>query len=189
MNRSLGTVLLRLAGVGLAGLLPACGAGSENAPDTQADTSMNQSPSAKPASTAERDSACPLALPGTTASIEDTVDGVVVQFATPKPGDEAELRRRAERLADVQNQGRTAAEDQAAAPPQGPGEAPNPAGARYRDLETTASVEPGENGGGVRLVLRPRDPARLDATRDLLRKQADDLVARVCDEAARKNLH
>jgi hypothetical protein len=184
MNRSLGTVLLQLAGGGLAGLLAACGAGSENSPDTR----DSMPPPRAPASAADRDRACPLTLPGTTSTVEDTVDGVAVQFATPKAGDQAELRRRVERLADMQNQGAAPTEDHAAAPPQGPGETPNPAGAQNRPLETTASVEPGEDGGGVRLILRPRDPARLDATRDLLRKQADDLVSRVCDEAARKSL-
>lgn len=178
----------------MAALAVACGAGSESSPDTAADR-MDRStaePVAReaPDSQSDRADACPLRVSGTTSSVEDTVDGVVVLFATPRPADLPDVRRRVERLADVHNsEGVGATEDLSAAPPQGPGPTTNEAGAASAKLEIRASVEPSKGEEGVRLVLRPADPAQLDAKRDQLRKQADDLVQSVCDEAGRKNLH
>jgi hypothetical protein len=172
----------------------ACGASGENSPDTD----MQPTPAAPaPDSSAKaRQDACPLALAGTTSSTEDTVDGVVVMFSTTKPADIPELRRRVDKLAAAHNSTDAAAtDDLSAAPPQAPGPTAAPetapageakAGATGGKLDSEAAAETGEQG--VRLVLRPRDPAQLDSMRDHLRKQADDLVQRVCDQAGRKGL-
>jgi hypothetical protein len=170
------------------GLLAACGAGSDSAPDTAMPAEPVETD--VPTSQAERSDICPLELTGTTQTVEDTVDGVVVLFATPRQNDLPDLRRRVERLADTYNaKGVGGEEDLSAAPPQGPGPVTNESGADSREVEVRASVEPNKGEEGVRLVLRPADPAQLDAKRDQLRKQADDLVQSVCDEAGRKNLH
>jgi hypothetical protein len=191
MNPCPKTILCGLLSAGLAATT-ACGASGENAPDTDV------KPAAADSTASARRDACPLAVAGTTSSTEDTVDGVVVTFATTRAGDIPELRRRVEELAAAHNSTSAAAtDDLAAAPPQAPGPtaAPEstPAG-EARDeptatggkLDSEAAAETGEQG--VRLVLRPRDPAHVDSMRDHLRKQADDLVQRVCDQAGRKAL-
>ena len=192
MNPCPRIILCGLLSAGLAATA-ACGASGENTPDTD----MKQAPAADSTAKARQD-ACPLALAGTTSSTEDTVDGVVVTFATTKPGDMAELRRRVDKLAEAHNSMSAAAtDDLSAAPPQAPGptaspettpagEARDEATAAGGKLDSEAAAETSE--AGVRLVLRPRDPAQLDSIRDHLRKQADDLVQGVCDQAGRKGL-
>ncbi|HTE56669.1 MAG TPA: hypothetical protein VK698_37710 [Kofleriaceae bacterium] len=184
MRRFVSTTAFGLGGLAM---MAACGGGADNAPDTQTSTTA----AAEKVTGGERSDACPLAIEGTTQSIEDTVDGVVVLFATPNKADLTELRRRVDALAEVhQSSESSAAQDSAAAPPQGPGTTANQVGAEDKGkLEAVASVEMAEGDKGVRLVLRPRDPAQLDSVRAPLRKQADDLVQGVCDEAGRKNLH
>ncbi len=195
MNPCPRIILCGLLSAGLAATA-ACGASGENAPDTD----MKPAPAAPAAdSTAKaRQDACPLALAGVTSSTEDTVDGVVVMFATTKPGDMTELRSRVDKLAEAHNSMKTApTDDLAAAPPQAPGPTASPestpAGEAKAEptaaggkLDSEAAAETSEQG--VRLVLRPRDPAQLDSMRDHLRKQADDLVQGVCDQAGRKGL-
>lgn len=186
MKRFQSTILCGLASAGLAA---ACGASSDSAPDTEmSPSSPAESSATSPSSNAPAD-ACPLTLAGTKSSIEDTVDGVVVVFAATKPADLPELRQRVERLADMHNSMHAAkAEDLSAAPPQGPGPQPTGSDAESRDkLDASATVEQKE--GGVRLVLRPKDPATLDAARDGLRHQADDLVKNACAQADQKDLH
>jgi len=171
----------------------ACGGAGEASPDTPMDP---------PPSTA-RQEACPLGLSGATSSTEDTVDGVVVTFSTPRSGDRPELLRRVQRLADLHNSMRGGAPvDESATPPQGPGPtttasaaagdataAKGSSGAESGGaLDSKAAAESGEEGA-VRLVIRPREPARLDSMRDHLRAQADELVQQVCDQAGRKALH
>ena len=195
MNPCPRIILCGLLSAGLAATA-ACGASGENSPDTD----MKPAPAAPAAesSAKARQDACPLALAGTTSSTEDTVDGVVVAFSTTKPADIPELRRRVDQLAAAHNSTDAAAtDDLSAAPPQAPGptaapetapagEAKAEATATGGKLDSEAAAETGEQG--VRLVLRPRDPAQLDSMRDHLRKQADDLVQRVCDQAGRKGL-
>lgn len=192
MNPCPRIILCGLLSAGLAATA-ACGASGENAPDTD----MKQAPAADSTAKARQD-ACPLALAGTTSSTEDTVDGVVVTFATTRPGDMAELRRRVDKLAEAHNSMSPAASDDlSAAPPQAPGPTASPETAPAGEakaeptaaggkLDSEAAAETSE--AGVRLVLRPRDPAQLDSMRDHLRKQADDLVQGVCDQAGRKGL-
>ena len=195
MNPCPRIILCGLMSAGLAATA-ACGASAENSPDT--DMQPTPAPPAPDSSAKARQDACPLALAGTTSSTEDTVDGVVVQFSTTEAGDIPELRRRVDKLAAAHNSTDAAAtEDLAAAPPQAPGptaapetapagEATAEATATGGKLDSEAAAETSEQG--VRLVLRPRDPAQLDSMRDHLRKQADDLVQRVCDQAGRKSL-
>jgi hypothetical protein len=188
MNRFSNILWCGLAG---AGMVAGCGGASEASLD----------PATDPPAKVARQEACPLALAGATSSNEDTVDGVVVTFSTPRPGDRPELARRVTRMAEVHNSMRGGApDDLAAAPPQAPGPAEAPEGtgdasrvkgasgaetAGAQDSKATAET----TEDGVRLVLRPADPARLDSMRDHLRKQADELVHMVCEQARRKGLH
>jgi hypothetical protein len=188
---SLGLTASAIGAIGTFG----CGAGSDTAPDT----AMNPSPPAEPGATTAAEApskagdACPLALPGATSSVEDTVDGVVLVFQTPRRDDRDELRMRVEKLAAVHDSmsagtGQDPAVSPPASPPQGPAPAAGASSAGSGSkLDATASVEAGEDG--IRLVLRPRDPAQLDATRDAMRQRADDLVKNVCKEAGRKTDH
>ena len=181
--------LCALAASGLAASA-ACGAGSDNAPDTQLNPPPPAESSDSPEAMKATGEACPLALTGVTSMVEDTVDGVVVVFATPRPGDAAELRRRVDKLADVHNSMQTSAPpDMSAAPPQGPGprESTVNADSGGQVDDATATVEPKENE--VRLVLRPKDPAKLDTMRDGMRKRADELVQGACEQAGRKTDH
>jgi hypothetical protein len=188
MNSFRRIVLCALAASGLAAAT-ACGAGSDNAPDTQMNPPPPSSSSETPQTMKETGEACPLAVSSVTSSVEDTVDGVVVVFATPRPGDVAELRRRVDKLADVHNSMQTSAPpDMSAAPPQGPGPRESTVGDESGGaLDATATVEPKESE--VRLVLRPKDPARLDTMRDGMRKRADELVQGACKQAGRKTDH
>ena len=193
MKRFSTTILSSLAG---ALMLSACGAGSENSPDTQMEPAAPApEPKASATDTApanEKQEACPLALAGVTSSAENTVDGVVVVFATTKKGDLPELRNRVDRLAAMHGTMHASPpQDVAAAPPQAPGPSTTAEGAAEATkaggkLDAKVTVESGEED--VRLVFRPADPAQLDSTRDQLRKQADDLVQEVCDQAGRKGL-
>jgi hypothetical protein len=195
MKRFPSNVLRCLASVSIAGAL-ACGASDQSSPDTTID-SPSPVLAAGGSSAGEKQDACPLALAGTTSTVENTVDGVVVMFSTTRPGDMAELRRRVERLADAHNSMSAGpGEDLSTAPPQAPGPTTSPEGAEAANdakaapsggkLQSKASAESSEEG--VRLVLRPRDPAQVDSVRDHLRKQADDLVQGACDQAGRKSL-
>ncbi len=115
-----------------------------------------------PAADASRtDAACPLAIDRTTSAIEDTVDGVVVEFTTPSPANLPALRMRVDALARAH-------------------ERESRAGAGGR-VASVAAVEKAGPDDGVRLVLRPRDPAQVDAVRAALRERADDLVKRHCE--------
>ncbi len=195
MNPCPRIILCGLLSAGLAATA-ACGASGENSPDTDVKPAPAE-PAADSTAKARQD-ACPLSVAGTTSSTEDTVDGVVVAFSTTKPADIPELRRRVDQLAAAHNSTDAAAtDDLSAAPPQAPGptaapetapagEAKAEATATGGKLDSEAAAETSEQG--VRLVLRPRDPAQLDSMRDHLRKQADDLVQRVCDQAGRKGL-
>ena len=194
MNPCPKIILRGLLSAGLAATA-ACGASGENTPDT--DTNPPPVAPAADSTARARAESCPLAVAGTTSSTEDTVDGVVVAFSTTRPGDIAELRRRVDKLAAAHNSMKGgAAEDLSAAPPQAPGPTAPPettgAGEAKAEsaaggkLDSEASAETSEQG--VRLVLRPRDPAQLDSMRDHLRKEADDLVQGVCDQAGRKGL-
>lgn len=192
MKRFSTTILFSLAG---ALMLPACGASSENSPDTQMEPAAPASEPTASAGTApanEKQEACPLALAGVTSSAENTVDGVVVVFATTKKDDLPELRSRVDRLAAMHGSMQASPpQDVAAAPPQAPGPTTTAEGAAEATrtggkLDAKVTVESGEKD--VRLVFRPSDPAQLDSMRDQLRKQADDLVQEVCDQAGRKGL-
>jgi hypothetical protein len=195
MNRFPSNILRGLAGVGLAATL-ACGAGDQSSQDTTIDS---PSPVVKgdSAPVSAKKNACPLALTGTTSTVENTVDGVVVLFSTTQPQSMPELRQRVERLADAHNSMSAGpGEDLTTAPPQAPGPTTTPEGAEAAKdakaapsggkIASKATAESSEEG--VRLVLRPRDPAQVDSARDQLRKQADDLVQGVCDQAGRKSL-
>jgi hypothetical protein len=196
MKRFPSNILRGLAGVGLAGTL-ACGAGDESSPDTTIDTPSPVLAAGGSSPASAKQNACPLALAGTTSTVENTVDGVVVMFSTKRPASMPELRRRVEALADAHNSMRAGpGEDLSTAPPQAPGPTTTPEGAEAANdakaapsggkIASKATAESSEEG--VRLVLRPRDPAQVDSVRDQLRKQADDLVQGVCDQAGRKSL-
>lgn len=133
----------------------ACGASS----DPPADAAGGP---ATPAPTAG--SACPLAIDRASYAIEDTVDGVVVAFTTPSPANLPALRASVDALARAH-------------------ERESRAGAGGRVAAAAAAEKTGPDDA-VRLVLRPRDPARVDSVRAALRERADDLVKRHCEASA-----
>jgi len=100
---------------------------------------------------------CPMQVPGTKVTYGDVEGGAALSFST-KNGDVAELRRRVGRMAEMHNE----MSDH--------GSMMMPA--------ATASVE--DIPGGARIVLRPRDPAQLDALREQVRAHARRMASGEC---------
>ena len=72
------------------GALAACGGGSKTATNTTATSSSASDPS------------CPMTIPGTSVSVEDTDSGAALVFATT--GDVGELRKRVAAMAQMHNE-------------------------------------------------------------------------------------
>jgi hypothetical protein len=119
---------------------------------------------------------CPMKVPGTTASVADTGDGVAISFTTPSTGDVAELRRRVRHMAEMHDRphgmmrgGAMAVPKEATPPPRTSGMGMS----RMKMVPSTAAAEDVE--GGARIVLVPRDPAQLAE----LRQHARDHVGQM----------
>jgi hypothetical protein len=141
------------------------------------------------------DGMCPMQVPGTTVTSADLEDGVALVFAT-STGDVAELRRRVQRMAEMHNRYHAAGEmmmgDQGpggagAEKEHGAGAAPGHEGRDRGGMmmgggmmmpAATAAVEDIE--GGARLVLRPKDPAQLEALREHARMMAGRMARGEC---------
>lgn len=114
---------------------------------------------------------CPMKVEGTTAFVSDTSDGVAISFTT-STGDVAELRRRVHHMAEMHDrhhgmmgEGTMGGRNEAAPPG-----APAPKNMMVPATATATDVE-----GGARIVLVPKDPARLAE----LRQHARDHVGRM----------
>lgn len=99
---------------------------------------------------------CPMQVPGTTVASEDVDGGVALAFTTSS-GDVSELQRRVTHMAEMHNQRHAAGGMMPAA---------------------TASAE--NVDGGARIVLRPSDPAQLDALREHARTHAEQMSHGAC---------
>lgn len=115
---------------------------------------------------------CPMKVEGTTSSVSDTGDGVAISFTT-STGDVAELRRRVHHMAEMherhhgmKGEGMMGGHNEA---PPSPGSSPK----KMMMVPSTATVNDVE--GGARIVLVPKDPARLAE----LRQHARDHVGRM----------
>jgi hypothetical protein len=82
----------------LALLLAAAACGSKAPATSQTSSAM---PTAAPASATTSDPSCPLEVPGTSLTVEDTANGAALVFVTT--GDAAELGKRASAFAEMHN--------------------------------------------------------------------------------------
>jgi len=119
---------------------------------------------------------CPMKVEGTTASVSDTGDGVAISFTT-STGDVAELRRRVHHMAEMHDrhhgtmgQGMMGGKNEAAP---SPGASSPKKPKKMMMVPSTAIANDVE--GGARIVLVPKDPARLAE----LRQHARDHVGRM----------
>ncbi len=95
---------------------------------------------------------CPMQVPGTTVTAADVEGGVALSFTT-STGDVADLRQRVRRMAEMHSQMHGRMHGQGGMMP-----------------AATTSVE--DITGGARVILRPGDPAQLEALREHARMQA-----------------
>ena len=130
---------------------------------------------------------CPMQVPGTTATTADVEGGVALSFTTST--DVADGRQRVRRMAEMHNQHHSGGMMMG---PQGAGSAPGEhehergaccggervSGGMMMVPAATASVE--DVQGGARLVLRPRDPAQLEALREHVRMHAARMAQGEC---------
>jgi hypothetical protein len=96
---------------------------------------------------------CPMKVPGAQVAASDTADGVALTFTTSS-GDVAELRRRVETMAKMHSM------------------APGP-GMHEQMIPFTAKVE--EVPNGARVLLSPKDPAKLEEFRGSVEKHVENM--------------
>lgn len=104
---------------------------------------------------------CPTALEGTSAAVTDTPTGVAIILTTNKPENVAELRRRAEQMAAKHNT-----------------DAPTPTMMHGQMMPGTVKYEPVDKG--ARLVLTPKDPAKLAEFRKEVRAHVERMNKGEC---------
>jgi hypothetical protein len=132
---------------------------------------------------------CPMQVPGTTVAVAEVEGGIGLSFTTTT-GDDAELRRRVRRMAEMHNQqGGHTMMGSSGAPTAGAA-AEHPHGARAGvghevggrgGMMMPAATASGEDiGGGARLILRPRDSAQLGALREHVRMRAQRMAGGEC---------
>ena len=102
------------------------------------------------------DPSCPLLVPGTSITVEDTADGPSLVFVTT--GDVAAVRTRGAALATMHNEQK--------GPPMALGMMFPP-----DSKASTAEIE-----GGVRVLFKPTDPAKAGAVGDQLRMHGRHLA-------------
>lgn len=115
---------------------------------------------------------CPMRVAGTTVTSAEIEGGVALAFTTT--GDVAELRQRVRRMAEMHNQHHAAPPDREA----GGHDGMAMGGGGMMMPAATASVEDLE--GGSQVILRPNDPAQLEALRDHARMRADRMARGEC---------
>lgn len=169
----------------------ACGASSENAPDTNMPPQQAQPP-AMPHGNAEAQpqpqplqpsQMCPTELPGVSVTAQDMQDGSALVF-TASAGNVDQLRGRVQNLASMMNNQRANQKPEAAPgqPAPAPGQqqgATNPG----EPVATHARVENTERG--ARLILTPADPAQLSRVRAFAQQQASRMSSGDCSFVTR----
>lgn len=121
---------------------------------------------------------CPMQVPGTQVSVEDTSDGVAKVFTTT--GDVAELRRRVRHMAERHER---MSNHHAMGPGRaGPGMGAGPMGGHKHMMghvvPSTARVE--DIDRGARLNLTPKDPTKLAELRVHVREHAARMASGQC---------
>lgn len=196
----------RLAIVSFAFVVAACG-GSDK-PESVSPATLGPDPGAAraPSTAAGDDRSCPVAVPGTSAAVEDAEGGAALVFATT--GDAADVQRRAQEMARMHNEGHAkmgplptggsggqpsgpdhaamghGPAGQPAQPPQGGqghaghggGEHAGHAGGMIR-THSHAAVQ--ETPSGARIVFHA-DPSQVTALRDELQQHAQHLASGRC---------
>jgi hypothetical protein len=124
---------------------------------------------------------CPMAVEGTTARAEDVEGGVAMVLTTT--GDVADLRRRAERMAEMHNlrHAEGTGMSNGGEPHRGQGGMHGRKGMMNGGMmmpPATARTE--EVEGGVRMVFTPRDPADLPMLREQVQRRAERMVSGEC---------
>lgn len=175
MQTGMAFVVAALASIACA----SSGAGPQPAvaepPATQSEAESKPGPGGGHMMAHDMFSACPIALPGTTARAEDVDGGAALAFTTT--GDVAELRRRVARMAEMRDEHH--GEGHGAQKGMHAGEMHEfhggkmhggmmmpPSTARSEDIE-----------GGARLVFTPRDPADLAKLREHTRQHAEKMAS------------
>jgi hypothetical protein len=146
----------------VAGLLGACTKNGAQTPPPTASTAPAAAPTAEPGDNVASHE-CPMQIPGTTVTSSNVEGGVALAFTT-NGGDVAELRERVQRMTETHHQHHTGGV-MGMAPP------------------STASSEDIE--GGARLVLKPQDPAQLEALREHARTHAARMAEGDCPMMSR----
>jgi hypothetical protein len=100
---------------------------------------------------------CPMKVQGAELSVADVPDGVALSLTT-KEGDVSELRRRAEKMANMHNE-----------PSMMNGGMMVPFTAKYEEIPN-----------GARLLLTPKDPAQLETLRAQARQHAERMKNGEC---------
>lgn len=116
---------------------------------------------------------CPMQVPGTQVSAEDTNDGAAMVFTTT--GDVDELRQRVHQMAKMH--------DQMSADNAGPGMGTGGMGARHKHMmanvvPSNASAEDVDRG--ARINLTPKDPSKLSDLRAHAREHAARMASGQC---------
>lgn len=126
---------------------------------------------------------CPMKVPGTTATVADTADGVAISFTTS--GDVAELRRRVHHMAEMRDRhhgmmGEGMMGDRKE-------NVPPPGTSRPMEMmvPSIATVEDVERG--ARIVLVPKDPDRLSVLRQHARDHVGSMSRGECPMMAMKD--
>lgn len=119
---------------------------------------------------------CPMRVPETQVSVDETPTGVALTFTTRDEGSVEELRQRLRKMAEMHNRHHgPAAEGVGGGGMEGRGMYGGQGGAgmqgEMRMIPSTATVE--ETEGGARLVLTPADPAQLEELRARVRQHAE----------------
>jgi hypothetical protein len=98
---------------------------------------------------------CPMKVPGADVSVADVSDGIALTITT-KSGDVADLRRRTENMAKMHSNG-----------------------AMHGNM-IEFSIQSEEVPNGTRVVLTPKDPAKLEELRNLVRQHVEQMKKHEC---------
>jgi hypothetical protein len=134
-------------------LLAAAACGSKST------TTQDTTPVTKPA--AADDPTCPLLVPGTSLSVEDTTNGAALVFVTT--GDAAAVRTRSTALAAMHNQQN------------------GPKGAMGMMFSATSTATTKEVEGGARIELAAKNPDDVAKLQSELRMHAGHLTGGTCE--------
>ena len=107
---------------------------------------------------------CPMAIPGATISVDDTIDGIAIAFSTTS-GDVAELRRRVESIAKMHSDSSSG------------GMMPGNMKAG-KMIPFTLKYE--ATSDGARLLLTPKDPEQLLEFRTQIRTHVEHMQKAEC---------